>query len=149
MTVENGSFVIERTYDVPPARVFAAFSQLEAKHRWASCHEGAEHEMDFRVGGRERYRGGPRGGPVYTNETLYHDIVPDRRIVYTYEMQADGVRISVSLVTLVFEPAGGGTRMTFTEQAVFLDGHDTLAHREHGTRLGLDSLGEALRQPRS
>ena len=58
---------------------------------------GAGYELDFRVGGREVNRGGPPGGPVYTYESEFRDIVPEQRIVYTYEMYADETRISVSV----------------------------------------------------
>jgi DNA-binding Lrp family transcriptional regulator len=36
-------------------------------------------------------------GPVYISESRFHDIVPDQRILYTYEMYAEEARISVSL----------------------------------------------------
>jgi uncharacterized protein YndB with AHSA1/START domain len=143
-SVTHATFTIERTYQASPARVFTAWSQREAKARWSSCHEGAHHEMDFRVGGQEIYRGGPPGGPIYTNNTRYQDIVPDQRIVFTYEMRCDDTRISVSVVTVEFKPSGAGTRMIFTEQGAFLDGHDTPAQREHGTKIGLDNLGTSL-----
>ena len=38
-SVTHATFVIERTYDASPARVFAAWSEAEAKARWFSCHE--------------------------------------------------------------------------------------------------------------
>ncbi|WP_437679132.1 hypothetical protein [Sorangium sp. So ce131] len=47
------------------------------------------------------------------------------------------------------EPAGAGTRLAFTEQGAFLDGHDAPATREHGTGFGLDKLGEALLRERA
>ena len=68
----------------------------------------------------------------------------DQRIVYTYEMHADEDRISVSVATVVFRPQGESTQLILTEQGVFLDGHDTSAQREEGTRSMLDSLAEAL-----
>lgn len=140
----HDTFVIERVYNASPARVFAAWSSIEAKTGWAGCHEGARHEMDFRVGGRETHRGGPAGGPEYVVEAVYHDIVPDCRIVIGYTMDADGKRLSVSLQTVEFKPEGAGTRLIFTEQGVYLDGRDVPAHREHGTGVALDRLGEVL-----
>jgi uncharacterized protein YndB with AHSA1/START domain len=71
--------------------------------------------------------------------------VPDQRIVYTNDMHLDEKRISVSLATVEFKPAGAGTRLLFTEQAVFLDGYDDPAVRERGTRALLDDLDAALR----
>ena len=142
----HNTFVVERLYRASPARVFAAWTSVEAKTRWAGCHEGARHEMDFRVGGRELYTGGPASGPVYRVETLYHDIVPSRRIVLTYDMYADDTRLSVSLQTVEFKPEGAGTRLVFTEQGVYLDGHDVPDGREHGTGYALDRLGAVLEE---
>jgi uncharacterized protein YndB with AHSA1/START domain len=142
-SVVHATFTIERSYDAPPARVFSAWADPAAKAIWAACH--GEHELDFRVGGRELSRGGAPGGPVYTTEARYHDIVPDQRIVYTYTMHADETQVSVSVVTVELTREGAGTRLTYSEQAAFLDGHDTPAHREHGTEVGLARLDAELR----
>lgn len=138
----HASFVLERVYPVLPSRVFAAWSNREAKARWYSCHD--DYTLDFRVGGRESNRGGAPGGPVWACDALFHDIVVDERIVYSYDLRCDDALVSVSLVTVELAPAEGGTRFLFTEQGVFLDGHDTPAHREHGTRLGFERLALEL-----
>jgi uncharacterized protein YndB with AHSA1/START domain len=149
MSTQHDTFVIERRLSSSPARVFAAFADQEKKARWFGCVEGwevAEHTLDFRVGGREVWRGGPPGATPHRNDTYYHDIVPDERIVWSYAMQLGGRRISVSLSTLELIPDGSGTRMRFTEQGVFLDGHDGIAERERGTKDLLDNLERALRE---
>ena len=144
----HSTFAIERTYDASPARVFEAWANPAAKSRWFGGSQPPEHQLDFRVGGREVNRGGPPGGPVFTYEALYYDIVPGERIVYAYEMCMGDTRISVSVATVEFSPAGTGTRLLFTEQGAFLDGHDTPAQREHGTGELLEKLGAALeREP--
>lgn len=143
----HATFALERTYPAAPARVFAAFADPAQKARWIGCHdewETLEQAMDFRVGGREVNRTRPPGGPVHGMEARYHDIVPGQRIVYSYAMTVGDERISVSLVTLEFEPADGGTRLTFTEQGAFLDGHQHPADREAGTGIGLDRLETLL-----
>jgi uncharacterized protein YndB with AHSA1/START domain len=142
--VIHATFAIERRYAASPARVFGAFSDPKAKAHWFGSGEqrspGTPHEFDFRVGGRERFSAGSSGGPLYSFDAQYRDIVPDQRIVYSYDMLADARRISVSLVTVEFLPDGSGTRLLFTEQGVFLDGHDTPAQRHHGTALALAQL---------
>ena len=58
-SASHTSFVIERRFAAPPAAVFGAWADLEAKKRWSDCHvdEGeTELTMDFRPGGRESYR---------------------------------------------------------------------------------------------
>lgn len=148
-SVTHASFVIERTYDASPARVFAAFADPEAKARWFAGSPGdwesAQYELDFRVGGQERAGGGPAGGPIHTFEARYQDIVPDERIVVTYDMHLDDKRISVSLMTVEFKPEAEGTRLVLTEQDAFLDGYDDPAERERGTRELLDALEAEIR----
>ncbi|MGZ3423136.1 MAG: SRPBCC family protein [Polyangiales bacterium] len=144
----HDTFVIERTYPSTPARVFAAWSNPKSKARWFVGPDewtGDGHSLDFRVGGKERVAGGPKGGPVHTYEAVIQDIVPDQRIVSTYVMHIDDTRMSVSIATLELEPAGKGTRMKYTEQAVFLDGTDSVASREEGTRALFDNLEAWLR----
>jgi uncharacterized protein YndB with AHSA1/START domain len=147
-SVEHATFVVERTYDAPPAQVFAAFADPTVKPRWfvgPDEWETSDHKLDFRVGGRETVSGGPERGPIHTFDARYQDIVPDQRIVSTYDMYLDETRISVSLATVELAPEGGGTRLVYTEQGAFLDGHDTPAQREQGTGSLLDALGAELR----
>jgi uncharacterized protein YndB with AHSA1/START domain len=143
-SAEHGTFVIERTYPAPPERVFAAWSSREAKATWFGAPDDGAYALDFRVGGAERNRGGPPDGPVYSFDAVYQEIVPNERIVFGYTMDADDTRISVSVTTVEFLPADDGTTLTFTEQGVFLDGADTSAIREHGTRELLEALSRAL-----
>ena len=94
------------------------------------------------------WRGGPPVGTQHRNDTVYHDIVPNERIVWSYTMQVDGRPISVSLTTLELSPDGTGTRLRFVEQGVYLDGYDGAADRVRGTNDLLDSLDRALREER-
>lgn len=147
-STEHATFAIERTYDATPARVFAAWADPAAKARWFGpgtlASEG--YALDFAVGGRERLAVIAPDGAVYRYDALYQEIVQDRRIVYAYTMDRDDARVSVSVATVEVAPAGAGagTRLTFTEQAAYLDGADTPAAREHGARELLEKLEEAL-----
>jgi uncharacterized protein YndB with AHSA1/START domain len=143
-SVEHATFVVERRYEASPARAFAAWADPEAKARWY-VDSDARLEVDFRVGGRERSRGIAPDGRAYRYEAVFQDIVPDQRIVYIYDMLIEETRISVSLATVEFTSEGDGdTRLVFTEQGAFLDGHESPARRAEGMGGLLDALGEEL-----
>ena len=104
-TATHATFVIDRSYDATPARVFAAWADPQAKSRWFGPPGRQDAELDFREGGRERFRAAG-GGAVYSYDALYEDIVEDERIVYTYKMHRDDVRISVSVSTVELRAQG-------------------------------------------
>jgi uncharacterized protein YndB with AHSA1/START domain len=139
-SAEHSTFVVERKYEVSPERAFAAWADPKAKARWYVDRD-VHLELDFRVGGRERSSGAAPDGRAYIYEAVFHDIVPDQRIVYAYEMFLEGTRISVSLATVEFASAGdSGTHMVFTEQGAFLDGQESPARRAEGMGSLLDAL---------
>jgi uncharacterized protein YndB with AHSA1/START domain len=146
-TVTHDTFVIVRTYAAPVANVYRAWADPRRKARWYAGSVdalGNGYELDFSVGGFEVNRGGPPGGPVYTYTAQFRDIVVEERIVSTTEMFADSTRISVTLATVEFHESAGATELVLTEQGAYLDGHETAAQREEGTRSLLDALAAAL-----
>jgi|ERR1035438_270511 uncharacterized protein YndB with AHSA1/START domain len=145
-SVTHATFVIERSYPTPPERVFAAFSDPAKKRRWFSVEKASkpEHfEMDFRVGGRE-HSSFRAQGVTCTNDTVYRDIVPNRRIVIAYTMTLGDRRISSSHATMEFLPSESGTELIFTEQGAFFEGADGPQIREEGWRKLLDHLAKEL-----
>jgi uncharacterized protein YndB with AHSA1/START domain len=142
--VTHATFSLERSYPAPPARVFAAWADPAAKAGWFAGGPASGHQLDFRVGGREVARGGPDSGPVMTFESLYRDIVPEERIVYTSTLSAGNDVMTVSVTTVEFSPAEGGTRLVLTEHGAFLDGREEPGWREHGTAAQLDALAAQL-----
>jgi uncharacterized protein YndB with AHSA1/START domain len=130
--VIHNTFVVKRSYLASISRLFAAFTTKEAKDAWGDTGDldsaepgtdSTDSEFDFRVGGHERFSFGYQGVSLRYDAT-YYDIVPERRIIYSYEMYADGVRSSVSIATIEFVPVDGGTALTWTEQGAYLNGID-------------------------
>ncbi|MEU8638651.1 SRPBCC family protein [Amycolatopsis sp. NPDC048633] len=143
MTVTHATFTLERTYPVPPARVFAAWADQAAKGRWFV--PDGTHELDFRVGGRETVGATGSDGTALAVTSTYHDIVPEQRIVYSSTLSGGKVLATVSVTTVELVAEGEGTRLVLTEQGTFLDGAEEPAWRERGTGDWLDRLGEALK----
>lgn len=142
--IEHTSFVVERELTASPRHVFRFWSEADLKARWTGCHPDwavLEDSFDFRVGGTEAKRWRTAEGDDQTFNAHYLDIVPERRIIYAYEMSFAGARLSASLVTVTFEPMGRKTRMTFTEQVAILAGGEAARNqRLLGTEEGLDRL---------
>jgi uncharacterized protein YndB with AHSA1/START domain len=147
-SANHATFVIERAYPAHPAKVFGAWADVAAKAVWMDDpdfkSDGTEAEMDFSVGGHERFSGLTPEGGTYRYDATFYDIVPDRRIVYCYEMYAGDDRMSVSVATVDIVPDRTGSRLTYTEQGVFLDSLDKPEQREEGTAWMLDNLGKYL-----
>ena len=140
----RGAFALERVFKATPAQVFRAFADLQAKSRWfAGGGEDpklVEREMDVRPGGRELAVGKWKSGLTTRFDAIYFDVVPDRRLVYGYEMHLDARKISVSLACVEIEPHADGVKLKVAGQAVFLDGYEDNGARERGTAMLMDKL---------
>jgi uncharacterized protein YndB with AHSA1/START domain len=149
-SVVHATFRLERVYDAPVARVWKALTDPVAKQKWFGGADGRweqiERHMDVRVGGTERLKGRWEGGVVSTFDAVYHDVVPNDRLIYNYVMHLGEKKISVSLATVELKGEGDKTILIVTEQGAFLDGFDDAGSREHGTEFLLDALGEALNE---
>lgn len=144
MTVTNATFTIERLLNASPARVFAAYSSLEAKSAWFKAPtdiETLDRDFDFRVGGKERFHARWPSGMITDFDATYHDIVEDQRIVLVYDMFHNGDKLSVSLLSVEFKAEGDRTRLIHTEQGCyFTGGEEAVRGREHGTTWHIDNL---------
>jgi len=145
-SAQHGTIRLERRYKAAPARVFAAWAEPTARAKWDVPGRWviAEQSFDFREGGHELKRFGPKGDPHFVADTRYLDIVPQRRIVFGYSMTSRGMPISVSLTTVDISADGRNTHLLLAEQIVFLDGNDNAANREEGLASMLDKIGETL-----
>lgn len=147
MSVTPETFTVTHSYAHPVSLVFWAFTDINAKREWFGDPrwETSLHTLDFTVGGWERWRGRPNGdAPWMTNDTLYLDIVPDRRIIHHYSMTMNGKLFTVSQQVLTFSTEGEGCRLDLIEQILFIDGVDHLPQRIEGTQALLAGLNAFL-----
>ena len=153
-TTTHGSFIIEQRYNASRERVFAAWADPKAKRAWFAEGEGWDirsYELDFREGGTEKstFRVVSGNNPfppetTFGNDTVFNEIIPNERIIFTYSMDREGVRFSISLAVVEFSDADKGTRLVFTEHAAFFEGGDGVKMREAGWRELLGKLDEYL-----
>lgn len=151
--VLHGTFVIEKEYGAKPEQVFAAFADPVKKRRWFAEGEGfvvESYQLDFRVGGFEtsrfRFEGGqsPVEGMSCRNQTFYHVIVPNRRIVFSYTMAFGETPFSASLATIEILPSKQGSKLIFTEQGAYFENSDGPRIREQGWNQLLLSLEKEI-----
>lgn len=108
---------LEREFGAPPGRVFAAWTDSKLMAKWwgpegVSC---PVCEVDLRVGGRWRTcMKGEKGGENWVSG-VYREIVPGKRLAFTWAWEENGVRGHEMLVEVDFAPAGANTRVTLTQ----------------------------------
>ena len=148
-TPPDQSLVIVRTLDAPPELVYEAWTSAEHARRWWYPRQGGQDfacvafAMDFRVGGDYRYCiRSPQGQDTWAHGT-YREIVPNQRLVFTFQWEWAPEPSDETLITVTFEPQGrAGTKLTFTQapfrDAAMRDGH------EGGWGAVLDRLAEEV-----
>jgi uncharacterized protein YndB with AHSA1/START domain len=141
-SIVHATFTLERSYPVPAQRVFRAWADPGMKARWFAG-DSNSYQMEFRPDGIERNRAQHDGKDI-TWESLYREIVPNERIVYTSVLSEDDIVVTASLTTVEFTEEGLSTSLVLTETGAYLDGREKPAWREEGTGDWLDSLGRHL-----
>ena len=121
--------VITRDFKVPPARVFAAWTDVRQSSVWwvpkdctlVSC------EMDVREGGAWQRRMRVPDGTIVTKRGVYREVVAPSLLSFSYVSEyADGRVDPETLVTLTFaELDGGGTRFTLRHSGFWDDASRT------------------------
>ena len=151
----TGSFTIPLDLTAPPERVWPLFADLSLRRTWVRMpgpSRTATHELDFRVGGLERLTNTFLFGDTredLESRSIFFDIVPNERIVSSYEARVAGVLRWVSLITIDLASTDAGTHLDWTEQYSFVTlstpgGVDDVKHLVGGTRLRLNGLVAAL-----
>jgi uncharacterized protein YndB with AHSA1/START domain len=146
--VRHATIVLERRLKASSARAFRAWADGAERARWdvpGKDWEVAEHRQDFRVGGEEQTRFGPKGAANIMSKGRYLDIVQDCRIITAGVMHADEIAMTATLCTVTFAPDGAGTKLTLTDQSCFF-GWETEEMRRGGFNEILDKLQVWLEQ---
>jgi uncharacterized protein YndB with AHSA1/START domain len=134
---------LERTFDAPADRVFAAWTSEEVLRRWWQVERGWETtaaEVDLRVGGAVRVvMYNPDKDEEYGGGGAYTEIDPPRRLVFTWLWDGDTRR---TLIEIDFTEADGATTVRFVHSGLW-DEEAVRDHEDGWTKL-LVRLGEDL-----
>jgi len=143
---QHATITLEHTYQAPIERVFSEFADPVARARWSTSSGDVliYDQTEFREGGRDLFRCGPKNDAKFHGVTFYHLMVPNKCVVSTEMLETDGQQLAVSLNTLEFEAAGEGTHLTITVQMVSLVGPGMIAGYEAGNKGALENFSRHL-----
>lgn len=137
---ETTRLQVRRIYAAPVGAVYAAWTEPEQVGRWMAPSDdfrSTEATIDLRVGGRYRIvMHGPEG-EAHRVGGVYREIVPNRKLVYTWAWESTPER--ESMVTIEFRPSGQGTELILTHER-FADTEARDKH-QHGWKGCLERLG--------
>lgn len=117
--VTEPSLTLKRRLHAAPEKVFAAWTQPERLMRWFGPDAGpvSRAELDLRVGGRYAIVFHTEDGEEHRVGGVYREVVPNRRLVFTWAWRSTPER--ESLVTVEIRPDGEGTALTLTHERFF------------------------------
>ncbi len=122
IVAEGTTIVMERTFDAPRERVFAAWKNADAIKKWWGPREYPTTycTVDFRVGGEWHYcMTGPNGEEAW-GKSIYLEIVEPERIVYrdlfSDEQGNEMTDMPSFAITVEFREEQGKTRLVSTSQ---------------------------------
>ncbi|TVR97510.1 MAG: SRPBCC domain-containing protein [Trueperaceae bacterium] len=129
---ESDRLRIVRRFDVPPRKVFDAFTEPDAMRVWWT--PDTSFDLDLRVGGRWRITR-PDGDETLVMEGAYLEVDPPTRLRFTIAMpQFSGTADEISLTV---EPDGVGCVVTFEQTG------DGIADELRALPTGATSASEA------
>ncbi len=137
------TLTLERQLAHPPATVFAAFQDPEARAIWSPPSPEMNMtftETAFEVGGRDLCVCGAGPAEGVTVDTLYHAIETDTRIVFSEAIGMPGAPEAVSLVTVTMAPKASGTTLSVVIQITDLSGGSVVPEVKGGWTTSLGNL---------
>jgi uncharacterized protein YndB with AHSA1/START domain len=147
--IAHATLVMERTYNATPARVFAAWADVDARRRWSAPADNIRIEYeaaDFREGGRDISRCIEPGNDDYVATVNYLDIREDQRIVFAEDVTHANKRVSAALISVELSAKNGATALSLTLQIASFDEAGMEAGYQFGWSAALDNLAKEFDQ---
>ena len=140
------TLVTTRVFDAPPERVYRAWTDPKQLARWFPP-EGFTApvcQLDVRVGGALRIdmkgpEGEPFKGQLFPGRGVYREVVPNKRLAFTFTPEMEGQAMPAVLMSVDFEEQAGKTKVTIQQTL------DTVADYEAMVKQGMaEGLAESL-----
>ena len=133
--------VVKKIINAAPEQVFAAWSKPELMQQWffpnATWH--AVTKNDFRVGGHYRHEMISEEGNKYLHQGEYGEIVPLKKIVFTWNSHA----VTDTIVTVELNAVVDNKTEVILTHDLFKDEEEKRKHQE-GWNVCLDNLNNSL-----
>jgi len=115
----TGQVRISRNYGVTPEKVWRAWTDPQALSQWFghAKPETTLAEVDLRVGGRYRIAFAGSTGEMNEVSGVYQEVVPNRRLVFTWAFKSTPER--VSRVSIDLTQQAGGTELRFVHDRFY------------------------------
>ena len=127
--MQHRTSVLEKHFNVSPARVFAAWADLEQRAKWNSPSDDVViryTEADFSEGGKDVSLCLVGDHIVAEVVGVYHHIAAGEQIIYTEIIKSEDQVQGVSQVSVSIAPEGDGTHMVVTLQTAAVSGSEIL-----------------------
>ena len=113
---DRPSLTITRHLKAPPSLVYQAWTDPEKLMRWFGPDAGPTLSAgaDVTVGGRYHIVFRTQDGEEHDVSGLYREVVPNEKLVFTWEWP--GAPERESLVTFLLKPMDGGTELTLIHE---------------------------------
>jgi uncharacterized protein YndB with AHSA1/START domain len=133
-----------RSFAAPPAQVFREFTEPQQLVRWwgPKGFTVPDCQMDVRPGGAWRTVMRSPEGTDHIVTGVYRELVPARRIVFTWAWESEGARGHETLVTIALEEDGAGTILHLTHE--LFETEDSRDQHQGGWSSTLECLADLL-----
>ena len=115
------SLTIQRRLKAGPDRVYAAWTEAEKIARWFGPsvveQDSVKAKMDVRVGGSFQVSFKTDDGEFHQVGGVYREVVPNRKLVFSWAWHTTPER--ESLVTVTIKPEGSHTLLTLLHEQLF------------------------------
>lgn len=143
METQHQTLTFSRRLKTTPTALFSALSDPVKRSQWSP--PGPDEVVEFTkpaftIGEVEISTCGSKGSPEYTVDAYYHDIVPERRIVFSEGVSREGMRLAASLITMEITAGADDCLFEVVIQAASFVGQEMLEGYQHGWSAALDGL---------